>query len=106
MALRKGTMIGALNSEVKGMSVLQSEVTSLKISLRAERSMIFVVVPSFSAIFWAACCFFYGDLSVVEGYGVDLVALLFCPVRDCGGVWSTAENNYSIFLFSFYSSLL
>jgi hypothetical protein len=54
MALRKGTMIGALNSAVKGISVLQSEVTPLKISLRAERSMILVFVPSFSAIFWAA----------------------------------------------------
>ncbi len=54
MAFRKGTMMGALNSEVRGMSVLQSEVTPLKISLSAERSMIFVVVPSFSEIFWAA----------------------------------------------------
>ncbi len=97
MALRNGTMMGALNSAVKGMSVLQSEVTSLKISFRAERSMIFVVVPSFSAIFCAACGFFYGDLSIVESYGVDLVALRFCPVRDGGGVWSAAENNYAFF---------
>ena len=100
MALRNGTMIGALNSAVKGISVLQREVTPLKISLSAERSMIFVVVPSFSAIFWARMGFFHGDLSIVEGYWVDLVALSFCPVGDCGGVWSTAENYYT-FLFSF-----
>ena len=101
-------MIGALNSEVKGMSVLQSEVTPLKISLSAERSMIFVVVPSFSAIFLCGFCFFDGDLSVVEGYGVDLVSLLFCPVGYCGGVWSTAKNDYAFFFcfIIFFSYLL
>jgi hypothetical protein len=46
-------MIGALNSDVSGISVLQREVTPLKISLRADRSMIFVVAPRFSAIFFA-----------------------------------------------------
>jgi len=46
--------------------------------------------------------FFDGDLSVFEGYGVNLVALLFCPVGNCGGVWSAAENDYC-FLCLFHS---
>ena len=54
MALRKGTIIGVLNSAVKGMSRLTREVVLLNMSLRAERSIILVVVPSFWAIFWAA----------------------------------------------------
>ena len=54
MALRKGTMMGLLNSAVRGMSRLTSEVAPLKMSLRFERSMIFVVVLSFAAICWAA----------------------------------------------------
>lgn len=74
MALRNGTMMGWLNSVVNGILVLQSEVTLLKISLSAEMSMLFVVVPSFSAFFWHIR-FFHCDLSVVEGYGVDIVAL-------------------------------
>ena len=54
MAFRKGTIIGVLNSVVSGMSGLTREVVLLKMSLRAERSIIFVDVSSVWAIFWAA----------------------------------------------------
>lgn len=47
-------MIGALNSFVNGISRFTSDVVPLKMSLSAERSRIFVVVPRVSAIFWAA----------------------------------------------------
>ena len=46
MALRKGTMIGLLNSADKGMSRLTSDEV-LKISLRDEKSITFVMVPAF-----------------------------------------------------------
>ncbi len=107
MAFLKGTMMGWLNSDVKGILVLQSEVTSPKTSFRAERSTIFVLVPSLSAIFWAALGFFYGDLTIVEGYRIQFIALFFCPVRNYGGIWSTAKNNYAFFfVFHLFHLLL
>ena len=54
MAFRNGTMIGALNSDVKGISRLTSDVAPAKMSLRFDRSIIFVLVFRFWAIFCAA----------------------------------------------------
>ncbi len=45
MAFLKGTIIGALNSSVRGMSRLTREVAPPNMFLRAERFMIFVCVP-------------------------------------------------------------
>ena len=54
MALRKGTIIGVLNSAVSGMFRLTRDVAVLKMSLSAERSIILVDVSSLWAIFCAA----------------------------------------------------
>jgi len=54
MAFRKGTIIGVLNSAVSGMFGFTRDVALLKMSLRAERLIIFVDVLSVWAIFWAA----------------------------------------------------
>jgi hypothetical protein len=50
---------------------------------------------------FGAFSLFKGDLSIVEGNWENLVALIFCPVGNSGGVWSTAKNDNTFFDVSF-----